>query len=204
MSGSRPNTCVPKALAQAAEAGDDLVDDEQDVVLLQDRLHALEVARRRDDHAAGALHRLGDEGGDGVGAFAARSASSSSCARRSTNCASLSPGSAAAVEVRRADAQDAGQRQVEVLVHRGQARHRRRRRGDAVVALLARDDLLLQRPAAGVVVVAHQLERGVVGLRARVGEQHAAASAAPASAPSRISLATSSVTGPGTLPENEW
>jgi hypothetical protein len=159
-----------EALAQAAEAGDDLVGDEQDVVLLQHRLHAGEVARRRDDHAAGALHRLGDEGADGLGAFGRDQRFQLGHQPVDEGGFALA-GLGVAVEVRCRHAQHAGQRQVEVLVHRGQARQRRRRRRHAVVALLARDDLLLQRLISGVVVVAHQLERGVVALRARVGEQ---------------------------------
>ena len=57
-------------LAGAAEAADDLVGDQQDVVLLEDRGDRGPVAVRRHDHSAGALDRLADHGGDGVGAFA--------------------------------------------------------------------------------------------------------------------------------------
>jgi len=45
---------------------DHLVRDEQHVVLRKDGLDLLEVGPRRRDHAAGAHHGLGDEGGHGV------------------------------------------------------------------------------------------------------------------------------------------
>ena len=154
-----------EGLAQAAEAGDHLVGDQQDVVLLQHRLDAREVTRRWDDHAARTLHRLGDEGGDGVGAFGGDQVFQLLDQPVDELRLGLA-GQAHAVEVRCAHPQDAGQRQVEVLVHRGQARQRRGRGRHAVVALLPSDDLLLGRLAACVVVVAHQLEGGVVAFTA--------------------------------------
>src|SRR5258706_10354465 len=48
-------------LAGAAEAHLDLVVDHEDAVLLADRGHALEVVLRRDDVAAGALHRFDEQ-----------------------------------------------------------------------------------------------------------------------------------------------
>ena len=56
-------------VAGAAEAGDDLVGDQQDAVLLQHRDDGVEITLGREDHAAGAHHRLGDHRRDGVGAF---------------------------------------------------------------------------------------------------------------------------------------
>ena len=55
-------------LAEPAEAGDHLVGDQQDAVLVADALDLRPVGVRRDDHAAGALHRLADEGRDVVDA----------------------------------------------------------------------------------------------------------------------------------------
>ena len=51
--------------AEAAEAGDDLVEDQQDAVLVADRAQPLEVALGRDQHAGRAGHRLDDHRGDG-------------------------------------------------------------------------------------------------------------------------------------------
>src|SRR3546814_5098874 len=51
-------------VAGATEAADHLVGDQQDAVLAADPLDLGKIARRRHDHPAGALDRLGDEGGD--------------------------------------------------------------------------------------------------------------------------------------------
>ena len=56
-------------LAEPAEGADDLVADEQHVVLVADLADPLEVAGRRREAAAGVLHRLEEDGGDGVGAL---------------------------------------------------------------------------------------------------------------------------------------
>ncbi|NEO28510.1 MAG: primosomal protein N', partial [Kamptonema sp. SIO4C4] len=55
-------------VAQPAEAADHLVGHQQHIVAPADLLHPRPVALRRDDHAAGALDGLADEGGDAVGA----------------------------------------------------------------------------------------------------------------------------------------
>ena len=60
----------PEPAAGAAEAGDHFVGDQQHVVARADLADAREVVGGRDDDAAGALDRLGDERGDGVGALA--------------------------------------------------------------------------------------------------------------------------------------
>ena len=56
--------------ARAAEPGDDLIRDEEDIVAIADFTHARKVVSRRDDDAARALDRLGDERSDRVGALA--------------------------------------------------------------------------------------------------------------------------------------
>ena len=50
----------------AAEAGDDLVGNEQDVVLLANGVHGLQPARRRHEDASRSLDGLGVEGGNAV------------------------------------------------------------------------------------------------------------------------------------------
>src|SRR5262249_59325752 len=57
-------------LAGAAQAGDDLVANEQDVVLGADVADVAPVLRRRDEDALVAADWLGDERGDAVGPFA--------------------------------------------------------------------------------------------------------------------------------------
>ena len=46
--------------AESAEASDDLVEDQQDVVLVADLANALKIAHRRGEHAGTASHRLND------------------------------------------------------------------------------------------------------------------------------------------------
>jgi hypothetical protein len=67
---------------------------------------------------------------------------------------------------------DALDRQVEGAVVVGQPGQAARGHGDAVIALQPRHDLLLVRAAQRIVHVPHHLDDGVVGLRARVGEEH--------------------------------
>ena len=55
--------------AEAAEAGDHLVGDEQDVIFVQAPPGSSPSSLRRRHDAAGAEHRLADEGGDGVRPF---------------------------------------------------------------------------------------------------------------------------------------
>ncbi len=68
--------------------------------------------------------------------------------------------------------ENARDRQVEVGVVVRQAGERGRPDGEAVEALHAADDLLLLRAAERVVHVAHQLDLGVVRLRAGIAEEH--------------------------------
>ena len=88
------------------------------------------------------------------------------------NAASLSPRLGVAVVVRAAGVDDPLQRQVPGLVVGRDAGEAGGGQGQPVVAAEARDDLLLLRSAAQVVVVADQLDVGVVGVRARAAEEH--------------------------------
>ena len=56
-------------VADAAEGADHLVRDQQHVVLVADLAHPLEVAGRRREAAARVLHRLEEDGRDGLGAL---------------------------------------------------------------------------------------------------------------------------------------
>ena len=161
-----------EAVAGAEEAGDDLVGDHQHVVLLEHRLDLLEVGPRRNDRAARGRAPGSATKAATVSGPSARMSCSSSSARRLANASLALAGVRVPVPVVAAGVEDVRDRQVEALVHRGQARERARRHRDAVVAVLAGDDLLLLRLAAGVVVVPHELAHVVVGLGARVREPH--------------------------------
>jgi len=79
---------------------------------------------------------------------------------------------AEAEEMRAGSVQHPRQRQVERLVKRQDAGEAAGRRGEAVIRAEPRDDLLLLGLAAQVVVVAHQLEIGVVGVGTGGAEKH--------------------------------
>ena len=69
MSGVDARRFAGEHRAGAAEAGEDLVEDQQQVVFVGQRAQALEHRRVVEFHAAGALHqRLDDDAGDAVGA----------------------------------------------------------------------------------------------------------------------------------------
>ncbi len=53
-------------MADATEAGDDLVEDQQDAMLVAERAQTLQIVFRRREHAGGAGERLDDDGGDGL------------------------------------------------------------------------------------------------------------------------------------------
>src|SRR5215216_148201 len=67
----RPDTRVLRRepLTRTAEARDDLVENQQDVVLVTYRPQRPHVLVRRHDHASRHEDRLGDDGRDGFGSF---------------------------------------------------------------------------------------------------------------------------------------
>ncbi len=155
----------------AVEPADDLVDDEQEVVFLEDRLDFVEIGRRRNDHAAGTHDRLGDEGGDRLGILAQDQLLEilgEPGRKRLLAFARMGE----AVMMRAVGVDDAGDRQIEIALVCGKAGQACRGDGDAVIGFHPRNDLLLLRPAERVVVVPDQLHRRVVRLRAGVGEEH--------------------------------
>ena len=158
-------------VSRARKAADHLVGDEGDVVLGQHRLHLLEIGLGRNEHAAGAHHRLGDEGGNRLRPFGFDQRLEASGETGGILLLALTGLGILAV-VRAVGVEDACHRQVEVGVEHGEARQAGSGDGGAVIGVLARDDLLLLRAPHRVVVVPGDLDLGVVGLRAGVGEEH--------------------------------
>jgi len=157
--------------AEAAEAGDDLVEDEQDAVLVADRAQALEIALGRQQHAGRAGHRLDDHRRDGrrvmqrheslqiVGQFGAML------------------GHAARVRIARqvmrmSQVVDAAQRGAEHLAVADDAAHRDAAEVDAVVTALPPDQPRARAFAARPVVGDGHLQRRVHRLRSGIGEEH--------------------------------
>ncbi len=156
--------------AGAAEAADDFVGDEEDVVTRENLADLRPVAGWRNDHAAGPLDRLGDKGRHLVLADfenlllqLLRDAHAEFFRTQRT---------AFAEPVGLVDMLDAGNRTVALAVHgfhaaQAGAGHRR-----AVVAVPAADDHFLPRHALGRPVMAHHAQYRVIGFRAGAGEEH--------------------------------
>ena len=158
--------------AGAAEAADHLVGDQQDVVVLQDRLDQVEVPGRRRDDAARPHYRLGNEGRDVFRAFLLDQRLQLPSEARGEGLLALAD-LGEAIVVRAVGTHDIGTGQVEAVVKVRQPGQRGCSDADPVIRLGTRDDLLLRRPAEGVVVVAHHLDRGVVRVGAAGAEEDA-------------------------------
>ena len=150
-----------------AKTGNHFIDNQQHIVLGQYRLDRLPVAFRRRHDTAGSQHRLGNESRDGLGAFGQDQLFQfpSTILGELTLAHALLLGGAVIV-VGCLGVQDARQRQVELVVERLEPGQRAGRQTRAVVATLARDHFLLLRASQHIVVVAHDLELGFVGIRA--------------------------------------
>ena len=171
MSGVTPNSCAANGRAGAAEAGDHLVEYQQDAVPVADLAQALEVAARRDQHAGGAGDRLDDHRGDVGGIVQRDSRSSSSASSRAVlrrpREKAFAPGRACAAGDRRR----AAARRPDLAVRRDAA-HRDAAEAHAVVAALAADQARARAFAAHAVVGERDLQRRVDRLGAGVGEEH--------------------------------
>ena len=156
-------------LAGPAEAGDDLVGDEEHVVLVADLPHQREVVVGRVEHAAPAVDRLGDEGGHRVRTLAHDGLFQEARGGLPRGLSRL--GALLTVRItswNMHEARHAGLEHLPVGRHAGRA-HRLQRH--AVIGERARDDLHLVGLALGLPVEPRGLERGLVGLRAPRGEE---------------------------------
>jgi hypothetical protein len=159
-----------KHASGAAEAGNNFVGDEQDVVFAQHGLHCGPVAGWRRHEAAGAENRLADKAADGVGIFAEdkrfelRGAAGGKLLlglvllRFAQLCAPVVMGCAGA--------QDGWDGQVHQIVVEAEPGHGAGHDGVAVVTAFAGDDALLAGFADEVVVVPDELGLSLVGIGA--------------------------------------
>ena len=166
-----PEELAPEPAAEASEAGDHLVGDQQDVVATEHLLDRREVTRGRDEHTAGCLQRLGDKGGDGLRALpedqlleVVREEPHEVVVRH--------PLGRLPEPVRRPHVPDHRERKVEPLVKVGQAGQSGGEHRDAVVPAGPRDELLLLGTVECVVVEPDELRVGVVRVRAARPEEH--------------------------------
>ena len=158
---------MPEHRAGAPEAADHLVDDQQHAVALARRLDRRHVGVRRDQDPAAGDDRLHDHRGHGLGQLELDGAlqvggTAAPVVRE------VFPGDPVAERVRRRHVEEAGrQRLVAGAPHRLPGRRQGAERG-AVVGPVAGDDLEAARLTAQLVVLAHELERQLVRLRAGV------------------------------------
>ena len=187
-------------VADPAERADHLVGDEQHVVLVADLADPLEVAGRRREAAAGVLHRLEEDGGDGVGALeldGLLDAVGGPAAERLEVVAVLGR----AVEVGVRHLVGAGDERLEHLLRGRDAGDRQRALRGAVVGDRAADHLVLHRLAGELEVLLGELPRGLDGLAAAGGEEDAVEVAGGVGAASRSASSIALRVGVG--PERE-
>ena len=159
----------PEPLARSSEARDHLVRNQQHVMAIADLADAGEVVRRRHDHAARALHRLGDEGGDRVRALAKNRGFE--LVGRGHADAHAGIWIDEAVRIGRVDVEEARHARLEHRPERGQAGRAHRRQRQAVIGAMPRDDLGLVGLALRLPVEPGGLDRAFSGLGATAGEE---------------------------------
>ena len=159
-----------EGVAEAAETGDDLIEDQQDAVLGGDLAQPLQVALGRRQDARGSRHRLDDDGGNGGGIVQVDEAGQLVRQVRAPFRLALGEGLLGAV-VGAGQVIDAGQHVSELLAVGDDAADRNAAEADAVVAALAADEPSAGTFAAGLVIAERDLERSVDRLAPRVGEE---------------------------------
>ncbi len=160
-----------KREAEPSEAGDDLIEDQQDAVFIADRPQPLEIALRGRQHAGRARHRLNDDGRDGGGIVQRRDPFEIIGEVRAPLGLALGEGlGVAVVGVRQMV--DAGEQRPEELAVVDDAADRDAAEADPVIAALAADQAGTGALAAHVMIGERDLERGVDRLRAGIAEEH--------------------------------
>ena len=164
-------------MAQPTEGADDLVGDQQHVVLVADLAHPLEVAGRGREAATRVLHRLEEDGRDGVGALdldgLGDPVGGPAAERLEVAVGAVLEGVGRAVEVRVRHPERRGHQRLERLLHPGDAGDGERALRGAVVGDRAADDLVLARLAGELEVVLGQLPGRLDRLAAAGGEEDA-------------------------------
>ena len=154
-----------KPASGAAEPGNDLVGDQQDVVAIADFAQARKIRGGRHDNPAGPHHRLGDDGRHGIRAFL-ENGLLEGIGGADSRIVVARP----AIGVGRRYLQEVRHQGPEHLVIRRHAGGAHRRHGDAVIGVNAGEDLHLLGFAAQLPVIAGDLEGGLVRFRPGRGE----------------------------------
>ena len=157
-------------MAEAAEAGDDFVEDQQDAVLVADFAQALEIALGRRQHAGGTGHGFDDDRRDGRGIMQGHEAFQ--LVGQMAAPFRLAAGEGlflAVVGVRQVI--DTRQHGAEPLAVGDHAAHRDAAEVHAVIAALAADQAGAAGLAVGAVIGQRDLQRRVGGLGSGVAEE---------------------------------
>ncbi len=154
-------------LAEPSPRADDLIGDEEDVVVVGDLAHALEVSLGRYEAPTGVLHWLQDDRRDRARVLELDATRD----RLGQVCRVVALGQPIGVGVGHVAA--AGGQRLEGRAQIGDAGRGQTAHGRPVVGGLARDDLVLGPVAAELVVLAGQLQRGLDGFTAAAGEEDA-------------------------------
>ncbi len=159
-----------EARAQAAEAGDDLVENQQDAVLVADRAQLLEIALGRHQDAGRAGHRLDDHGGDGRGIVQRHDLLELIGQMRAPG--GLAAGIGVLREIMRVrQVVDKRQAHAELLAVGRNATHRDAAEAHTMIAARAADQAHTLPLPARLVIGQRDLERGVDRFRAGIGEE---------------------------------
>ena len=161
----------PEHRPDPAEGADHLVAHEQHVVLVADLPDPLEVPRRRREAAAGVLHRLEEDGGDGVGALGLDRHRDLVGGPPAERLLVVGVGLGRPVEVGVGHLVGTGDERLEVLLERRDPGDGQGSLGRAVVGDGARDHLVLAGLADELEVLLRELPRGLDGLAAAAGEE---------------------------------
>jgi hypothetical protein len=154
-----------KWIAETAIAGDHLIEDQENAVLVADGAQPLEISLRRRQHACRRRDRLDDHGGDRRGVVQRNDAIERVGQMRPPFRLADGEGLLLAI-ICCGQVIDAGDQRAELLAVVDDAADRYAAEPDAVVTALAPDQADARGVAAHIVIGERDLERGVDGLRA--------------------------------------
>ena len=160
-----------EGMAEAAEAGDDLVEHQQDAVFVADRAQSLQIAFRRRKHGGRTGHRLDEYRGDGVVAVQRHQTLEFVRKMRAPFRLALRERLLLAVIGVR-QVVNAAEHHAEGLAVVADAADRHAAEADAVIAALAPDEALTLALPARHPIGERDLHRGIDRFRTGIAEEH--------------------------------
>ncbi len=160
-----------EGLAHATEAGDDLIEDQQDAVLGGDLAQPLQIAHRRQDDPGRAGHRLDDHRGDVLRAMQHHQPFQFIGALHAVLRQAAAEGIALQIEGVR-QVIDTWQHRAEGATVVGHAADRHAAETDAMIGQLAANQPRARALTDGALIGQGDLQRGIRRFRSGVGEEH--------------------------------